>query len=278
MKEKGKNNCRAGDMQKELQGIQGQKKTNIWWRLIHTFLDAYREETDDSLQPATFMIDHFYDFLTEQRREKVVGNGIFLSTIHAAKGMEFPHVFILDGDWRPSTDQAQQEEERRIMYVGMTRAEETLCLLKIQGKSNNPFLKEISGDFMIPLTYRGSTGTGNMDVQQYELTDLNEIYLDYAGCFPPTHPIHIHLAELQAGQCVSFRQNNSGLDICDSRENCVARLSGEGARKWREKLNRITEVRVLAMLQRDRNDPEEGFQERIRSDQWELPVLEVVYV
>ncbi|MFH2064535.1 MAG: RecQ family ATP-dependent DNA helicase [Pseudomonadota bacterium] len=278
MKEKGKNNCRAGDLQKELQEIQGLKETNIWWLLIHTFLDAYREETDDSLQPATFMIDHFYDFLTEQRREKVVGNGIFLSTIHSAKGMEFPHVFILDGDWRQSTDQAQQEEERRIMYVGMTRAEETLCLLKIQEKTNNPFLKEISGDFMIPQTYRGTIETGNRDVQKYELTDLNEIYLDYAGCFPQPHPIHIHLAELQAGQCVSFRQNNSKLDICDSRGNCVARLSGEGTQKWRDKLNRITEVRVLAMLQRDRNDPEEGFQERIRSDQWELPVLEVVYV
>ncbi len=276
MKEKEKENCRASDLQKGLQEIQGEKQTNIWWQLIHAFLDAYREETDDSLQPVTWMIDHFYDFLTEQRREKVVGNGIFLSTIHSAKGMEFPHVFILDGDWKQSMDKVQWEEERRIMYVGMTRAEETLCLLKIQGKMNNPFLKEISGNFVIPLTYRGTTDTGSTDVQKYELLDLDEIYLDYAGCFPPTHPIHHHLAELQTGQCVSFRQNNSRLDIYDSRGNCVARLSNQGTQKWIEKLNQIIEVRVLAMLHRDKDDPEEGFQKRIQSDQWELPVLEVI--
>ncbi len=277
MKEKEKDNCRVSDLQKGFQEIQGEKETNIWWHMIHTYLDAFQEETGDSLQPVTWMIDHFHDFLTEQRREKVVGKGIFMSTIHSAKGMEFPHVFILDGDWKQSMDKAQQEEERRIMYVGMTRAEETLSLLKIKGKANNPFLKEISGNFAMPMPYQSTTDTSHMEVPKYELLDLDEIYMDFAGCFPPDHPVHKHLAELQTGQCVSFCQNNSRVDILDFKGNCVARMSNQGAKKWREKLNRIMEVRVLALLHRDRNDPKENFQERIRTDQWELPVLEVVY-
>jgi len=100
--------------------------------------------------------------------------------------------------------------------------------------------------------------------------------LDYAGSFPPAHPIHGHLAELGTGQCVSFCQNNSKLEIHDRSGKCLARLSNEGANKWRERLDHILEVRVVAMLRRNRDDPDENFQKKIRADNWELPVLEVV--
>ena len=110
----------------------------------------------------------------------------------------------------------------------------------------------------------------------YELLGLNEIYLDYAGSFPQAHPIHGHLAELRTGQCVFFCQNNSKIDVHDRGGNCLARLSSEGADKWRERLDHILEVRVVAMLRRNRDDPDENFQKMIKADNWELPVLEVV--
>ena len=56
----------------------------------------------------------------------------------------------------------------------------------------------------------------------------------------------------------------------------MAMLSSEGANKWRERLDHILEVRVVAMLRRSRDDPDENFQKKIRADNWELPVLEVV--
>jgi len=225
--------------------------------------------------PVSWMIDRLFEFVAEQRREKVVGQGIFMSTIHSAKGTEFPHVFVLDGDWRQPLDEAQWEEERRIMYVGMTRAEETLHLLKIPGRPN-PFLKEIKGDFVIPLTYRGMVEASDHIDKKYELLGLNEIYLDYAGSFPQTHPIHGHLAMLKTGQCVSFWHNNSKIEIHDRDGKCLARLSNEGANKWQKRLDHILEVRVVAMLRRHRDDPDENFQKKIRADNWELPVLEVV--
>jgi len=67
------------------------------------------------------------------------------------------------------------------------------------------------------------------------------------------------------------------LEIINSSGKCLGRLSKEGADKWRGQLDHIQEVRVLAMLRRNRDDPDEGFQKRIRSDNWELPLLEVVY-
>ena len=76
-----------------------------------------------------------------------------LYTLHGAKGLEFDTVFILDCNEtilpsKKADSREKIEEERRLFYVGMTRAKENLYLLAIrqeQGKKMHPsrFLKEI---------------------------------------------------------------------------------------------------------------------------------------
>lgn len=89
-------------------------------------------------------------------------NAVTLMTLHAAKGLEFPVVFMtgLEETIFPHSralyDQSEMEEERRLCYVGMTRAKQELYLTYATGRllyggvQHNPpsrFLSEIDGKF-----------------------------------------------------------------------------------------------------------------------------------
>jgi len=89
-------------------------------------------------------------------------NAVTLMTLHAAKGLEFPVVFMVGMEEslfphsRALYDQSEMEEERRLCYVGMTRARKELYMtyassrMLYGGVQHNPpsrFLSEIDGEF-----------------------------------------------------------------------------------------------------------------------------------
>ncbi len=77
-------------------------------------------------------LDEFLNELTLQsEQDQVEGASIYMMSIHASKGLEFDHVFIigLEEGFLPLVgDGSDLEEERRLGYVSFTRAKETLTL------------------------------------------------------------------------------------------------------------------------------------------------------
>jgi ATP-dependent DNA helicase Rep len=71
--------------------------------------------------------------LTSLDQEKQPSQEVRLMTLHGSKGLEFPHVFLAGVEeellpHRNSLEEGAEEEERRLMYVGITRARDSLTL------------------------------------------------------------------------------------------------------------------------------------------------------
>ena len=271
-------NRRASELLAVIGELGSGSRLSPWWRMLEGFVQALVDETADAVLPLGWAVDALYDFIAEQRREKSLGGGIFLGTIHSTKGLEFAHVIILDGGWPSPGDAAQIEEERRTLYVGMTRARETLALMKLAERPN-PFLKGLKGDcFLSRKSPLDGGDRGDSAIRQYEVLGLSDVYLDYAGGFPQNHPIHGHLSLIQAGDKVFLAAEDAAIEIRDREGFCVGRLSQSASKIWKDKLDRISEVRVVAVIERDRLDPQEEYRSRIKAEKWEVPVLEIVFV
>lgn len=108
---------------------------NLWHANLRRLLQDWVEETNNSAQPVSRIEEYFYEAFADQLRSRNLGYGIFLSTVRSVKGLEVDHVFLLGEHWSDLTPEAV-EADRRLYYVAMTRARETLQLFAIEGISN----------------------------------------------------------------------------------------------------------------------------------------------
>ncbi len=97
-------------------------------------------QSEDKLTVLTFVLEDIA--LKSQEDDEVDDNSVTLMTLHSAKGLEFKVVFIVACEQgmfplhRSLSDPKEIEEERRLMYVGITRAEEKLYITNAKSRQH----------------------------------------------------------------------------------------------------------------------------------------------
>ncbi|MCK4028075.1 DNA helicase PcrA [Streptococcus suis] len=159
--------------------IQGTIEANARIENIQEFLSVTKnfdekgsEEEETGLETLSRFLNDLA-LIADTDDDSREASEVTLMTLHAAKGLEFPVVFLIGMEEnvfplsRASEEEAELEEERRLAYVGITRAEQILYLTNANsrllfGRTNynqpSRFIREISSDL---LDYQGLARPAN---------------------------------------------------------------------------------------------------------------------
>lgn len=168
------------DMYEQEAGIKGQSRLENLDELIsaaqqfyqqHSKANPIMESIDGENNGTLDVLESFLAYTSlEGKESKKESDSVQLMTLHSAKGLEFDHVFIVGLEeglfpaQRSIPDVQKMEEERRLAYVGITRARKHLTLSlseirRLYGKEerNLPsrFLAELPEALLHDLSYRG---------------------------------------------------------------------------------------------------------------------------
>ncbi len=187
------------------------------------------------------------------------GDSATLMTLHAAKGLEFPVVFMIGMEEtifphsRALYDQSEMEEERRLCYVGMTRAREELYMiyatarLLYGGVQHNPpsrFLGEVDAEFQPDTGFLSGLSSGFSSglsfSNQYD-SGASRSYNEYDQTPRYDEPVYNsqaagraeprYVPELHEGDSVRHRLFGTGTVVELDGDNATVYFKGKGAKK-----------------------------------------------
>ncbi len=131
------------------------------------------------------------DLLEQQDEEEKGPDSVQLMTLHASKGLEFPHVYIIGMEenllpHRVSVEEDNIAEERRLAYVGITRARETLTMTCARKRSQygtvtqceaSRFIEELPADDLHQLgDGKGNDPQANIERARETLSGLKNLF------------------------------------------------------------------------------------------------------
>ena len=242
-----------------------------WNDLLRQAVEEYSLETAGS----EVLVVHFIEWLAEWGRQiRRRQRGLLLLTAHRAKGLEFDHVIVLDGDWNQSENGNDADDQRRLYYVAMTRAKKTLALARFEEEPNR-WQDELSGNSSVifrkqimPLDEPAELSN------RFVRLTLGDVYLDFAGSQDALQSLHLSISALSSGDSLRTRVVKERWELLDSSGTVVGKL----ARKFEPPDGmKCVSATVFAVVTRSRDDSKPPYRDGIKCDEWEVVVPELVF-
>ena len=202
----------------DLKAWLGRQPSGPWTELLDQAVEEHNIETGGAAMPAVSVIEWLAEWCRDTRGRQ---RGLLLLTAHRAKGLEFDHVVVLDGGWDMQHRDEDADASRRLYYVAMTRAKQTLTLMSLDGAQ--PFHDPLRDSSSV-LWRRGVKlphPTPELR-RRYRSLTLRDVYLSFAGRKPVGDRIHRSIAMLSPGDSLQVRHRNDRWEILDRRETVVA--------------------------------------------------------
>ncbi|MDD4930364.1 MAG: RecQ family ATP-dependent DNA helicase [Gallionella sp.] len=238
-------------------------------RHISDFIDDFSLSAGDGAHPVPVILDAAYEFLADASRSR--GDGLCLVTAHGAKGLEFDHVVVLDGAWR--TQGVEAMAERRLYYVAMTRARQTLALCRMTGAS---FADELASMPAVLLRSQVLSRPLPEELSRcFELLGMGEVDMDFAGR-SPDESVRVAIAQLKVGDelLIEALPGQTRWAI----RTLSGKIIGRTAQRYTLPAGKLLTARVAFICARRRRDVAAEWQYLMRHEQWEVVLPELVLI
>jgi len=245
-------------------GLQVKREPrNAFWQDIAAAVDEFADSAATPRLPAAEVLDALYEAANDARRSGHP-SALKLMSAHGAKGLEFRHVIVMDcADWRWSG-----EDERRLLYVAMTRAKETLTLMRAEG-GRNPYFVDLGTVEGVADALPNQRPEHRPDINlRYVTLGPADVDIGFAGRHRSADPLHERIASLSPGGKVIV----GGRHVQTAEGHPVGRL----ASKTDLKINASAIGSVSGILVRTLEQTPAEYRSGVKVDRWETVLVELV--
>ncbi|MDM7933742.1 RecQ family ATP-dependent DNA helicase [Tabrizicola sp.] len=252
---------------RDILDILNEQPMNKWISLLAEGIADLARELNNGTMPVPDVIEWIAEWARDTRGQQ---RGLLLLTAHRAKGLEFDHVVILNGDWRNPSRNEDPDAPRRLFYVAMTRARQSLTVL-----SNGPHQLLYTSAPSVVYRRVATAAAKELPVAEiYALPSLGLVDLSYAGRLTAGNECLTAIRDAKVGDPLRLLSREGKWILVDA----GGRLLGRMANAWQHPEGYVFDTgQVGAIVNWRKVDNKEEFHGSLRRDSWETILPELVF-